>query len=201
MDDEDKTMAEVAAWFKRAIIPLVAEAERGHGDQVQRRSWAAAAASAFVRPKNPAPQTGGQPLRSLRHLEPLLESSPLDASPNLVSDFVALAPSLPWTPSGRTDPAGNDVALLDLFECFDMDLAGAGIMLLGPGMEYPEHQHRPAELYLVLHGSRRWRFGGSDRYVLVEQGQVLSNSSMDIHGVRAGDETVLAMWILMDDRY
>lgn len=200
MDITNKPMADLAAWYRRAIIPLVAEAERGHGDQVQRRSWAAAAASAYAKPKDPPP-TPVDSLGALRHLDPLTSSSPLPASPNLVSDFVALASNLPWTASPRTDPAADEVAMVDLFECLDMDLAGAGVMLLGPGAEYPEHQHNPAELYLVMHGSRRWRFGGSDRYLLVDQGQVLSNSSMDVHGVQGGDDTLLALWVLMDDRY
>ncbi len=198
---QKESMEELAAWYRRAIIPLVAEAERGHGAQVQRRSWAAAAASAYAVAADPPPEPLARPLGAQRHLEPLLDSTPLEPSPNLISDFVALAPSLPWAASTRTDPDGDDVALVDLFECLDMDLAGAGMMLLGPGAAYPEHQHRPAEIYLVLHGSRRWRFGGSDRYVKVDQGQVLSNSSMDVHGIEPGNDTMLAMWVLMDDRY
>ncbi len=194
-------MAELTEWFRRAIIPLNAACETGHGEQVMRRAWAAAAASAFARPKSPAPEPPAHNLNATRHLAPLASTSPIAASPNLVSDFVALADEMPWKPSTRTDPLGEEVALVDLFECFDMDLGGAGVMLLGPGADYPEHQHKPAELYLILHGSRRWRFGGSDRYVRTDPGQVLSNSSMDVHGVEAGDDTMLALWILMEDRY
>lgn len=194
-------MAQLTAWFRRAIIPLNAACETGHGEQVMRRAWAAAAASAFATPKDPAPELPAQNLNAIRHLAPLASASPISASPKLVSDFVALAGHLPWTPSTRTDPSGEDVGLVDLFECFDMGLVGAGVMLLGPGADYPEHQHEPAELYLILHGNRRWRFGGSDRYVRTDPGQVLSNSTMDIHGVEAGDDTMLALWILMDDRY
>lgn len=196
----DESMDQLTAWFRRAIIPLVSACERGHGEQVQRRSWAAAAASAYATPKSPPPPAVTE-LGAFRHLEALRSTSPVEASPNLVADFVELADALPWTPSTRIDPAGDDVALVDLFECFDMALAGAGIMLLGPGIEYPEHAHAPAELYLIMHGSRRWRFGGSDRYVKVDPGQVISNSSLDVHGVHAGDDTMLALWILMDDRY
>lgn len=186
---------ELVRWFRRGMNVMGREAERGHGGQVQRRTWAAIAASAYgTRRQDAIAPTEGA--AALRHLDPLAANEW-----SLLSDFVALAPGLPWKPSTRTDPEGVDVVLLDLFDCLNLGIAGAGVMLLGPGAGYPEHQHRPAEVYLVLHGSRRWRFGGSDRYLKVDQGQVLSNSSMDIHGIEAGDDTLLALWVLMDDRY
>lgn len=182
----------LAVWYRRVITAMVAEAERGHGAQVQRRSWAAGAAAASVEPREVAASF----IDAVGHLQTLA------AHPDsLVSDLVGLAGQLPWTPSGRHDDNGAGAGLVDLFACLNMDLAGAGIMLLGPGVGYPEHQHRPAEVYLVLHGSRRWRFGGSDRYVKVDAGQVLSNSSNDLHGIEAGDDVMVAVWVLMDDRY
>jgi len=171
---------------------MSSEAERAHGDQVQRRSWNAAAASAYATQKDFSASRVG----ALDHLGELASGES-----SLLSDFIELARVLPWTPTSRVADGGQNVALVDLFNCLEMDLGGAGVLLLGPGEAYPEHQHRPAEVYLILHGSRRWRFGGSDRYRLVEQGEVLSNGSMDIHGVQAGDDTLVALWVLMDDRY
>ena len=175
---------------------MVREAERGHSAQVQRRSWAAGAAAAYATRRDVTASTVG----ALRHLEPLRTDSGVDGS-MLLPDLIKLSHVLPWRPSARVDDGGRDVALVDLFECIDIDLAGAGLMLLGPGHGYPEHQHRPAEVYLILHGSRRWKFGGSDKYVKVDRGQVISNSANDLHGIESGDDLMLALWVLMDDRY
>lgn len=179
------------AWFRRAITVLVAEAERGHGAVVQRRSWMAGAAAAYATQKSFEPAGVG-----------VLADLPMPSSRNsdLTNDFAVFAHTLPWKPSARLDDGGELVGQVDLFDCIDIDLAGAGLLLLGPGAGYPEHQHRPAEVYLVLHGSRRWRFGGSDRYVKVDAGQVLSNGRNDIHGIEPCDEVLLALWVLMDDR-
>lgn len=182
----------LVTWYRSVITVMNRQAERGHGAQVQRRCWAAAAASASAIPLEVEPST----VPAVSHLMSLAGSD--DA---LLSTLVELADQLPWMPSERAGDDGTDVALVDLFACLEMDLAGAGIMLLGPGVGYPEHRHLPAEVYLVLHGSRRWRFGGSDRYVRVDQGQVLSNSSNDLHGIEPGDDVMVALWVLMDDRY
>lgn len=179
------------AWFRRAVTVMVAEAERGHGARVQRRSWVAGAAAAYATQKS----FGATPVDAVGHL-------PMPSSENhtLVNDFLPFAHTLPWKPSPRLDDGGALVGLVDLFDCIDIDLAGAGLLLLAPGAGYPEHHHLPAELYLVLHGSRRWRFGGSDRYMKVDAGQVISNSKNDIHGIQPCDEELLALWVLMDDR-
>lgn len=181
------------AWFRRAVTALVAEAEREHGDLVQRRSKVAGAAleAAVQKPFE------ATPVGAIRHLP-----VPSADHPALVNDFLPLAHTLPWRPSHRVDDGGDLVALLDLFDCIDLgnDLSGAGLLLLGPGAEYPEHKHPPAEVYLILHGARRWRFGGSDQYVKVDPGQVISNSGNDVHCVQPGDDGLLALWVLMDDR-
>lgn len=183
------------SWFGRAITVLNAEAERGHGGRVQRRSWVAAGAAPYAKSKTFSPTRVG----AVDYLEALPRDEGGHGASKLLADLIPLAGQLPWTPSARVDDAGAEVALVDLFECIDIKLTGAGIMVLGPGQGYPEHAHPPAELYLVLHGSRRWRFGDSERYLKVDQGQVLSNSPMDVHGIEAGDDPLVALWVLIDE--
>lgn len=179
------------SWFRRAITVMVAEAERGHGAVVQRRAWRAGAAAAYATQR----KFDASPLGVVADLP-----MPSASYSTLMNDFTAFAHTLPWKPSPRLDDGGDTVGLVDLFECIDIDLAGAGLILLGPGASYPEHQHKPAEVYLVVHGARRWRFGGSERYRKIESGEVISNSSNDIHGIQACDEVMLGLWVLMDDR-
>jgi hypothetical protein len=117
----------------------------------------------------------------------------------LLRDVARLAPTLPWTPTKRLDDGGRVVGLVDLGACVDLSIAGAGLMLVGSGIAFPEHQHDPAEVYLILQGSRKWRFGGADDYVQVDAGSVLTNNPNDRHGVEAGDDVLLAMWVLFDE--
>ncbi len=191
----DFSRNELASWFARAIAVMAREAERAHEPLVQRRAQTALEASARATAKPFEPRAVG----AIQYLEPFVgHESPL------LSEFAALAPNVPWSPSDRVDGVGDgdrgaSVALLDLSETLELDLAGAGVMVLGPNAGYPEHCHAPAEVYLILHGSRRWRFGGSDKYVTVDEGNLLSNASMDIHGVEPNDQPLVALWVLTDE--
>lgn len=192
--------APLTSWFRRAVALTGNTAERTQSERVQKRAWTAAGASGYA-----TLQPNGWSKVSVdanRFLDQF-DIPPDDAEgiDGLLRDLLTLAPSLPWRPSTRTGDGGTDVALVDLMECLDVPLAGAGIMLLGNHIGYPEHQHPPEELYLILSGRRRWRFGGSDRYVLTEPGQVLSNSSNDLHGVEPGEDLLLAFWILIDENH
>ncbi len=61
---------------------------------------------------------------------------------------------------------------------------------------YPEHNHPPPELYLTLSGTAEWRYGGCESYRTVSAGNLLYNNPHDLHGVRAGDTPLLALYLL-----
>jgi hypothetical protein len=126
---------------------------------------------------------------------PVIEAMSFDGPP-LRNHLLELAPSLPWKPSHRVDDGGAGVALLDFSECLDLGTLTVGAMAVGPHNAYPEHQHPPLELYLVLGGSAQWRFGGSDGYRNVDAGGLVVNQPDDLHGVRTADDAVLAVYVL-----
>jgi len=195
-DSPMSTDTPLLSWFRRVVVVMGNTAEQTHPPAVQQRAWYAAGASGYASERAEWPALDVPATRHLTMLErPDPTTTGIDA---LVRDLLDLSPTLPWRPSARAGDEGASVALVDLFECLEMPAAGAGVMLLGPGACYPEHAHAPEELYLLLRGNRRWRFGGSCEYAPTSPGQVLSNSANDLHGVEAGDDVMLAVWVLVD---
>lgn len=112
--------------------------------------------------------------------------------------FRELAPTLPWT-TGRGDHEGTDRGLVVLNDLFDLGTVTAGMLCVAPAKIYPEHDHPPQELYVLLDGTAEWRFGGADDYLPLAPGTTLYNHPSDRHGIRVGDEAVVAMYVLWDD--
>jgi len=120
----------------------------------------------------------------------------------LADRFVALEPSLTWRRSART--AGHGAA-------FDEGYASAivvgadglerrddvriGINLMAPGLQFPDHDHPPAEIYLVLSGGewrqeqREWWAPGS--------GGIVHNPPNITHAMRTTATPLLAIWFLL----
>ncbi len=69
-------------------------------------------------------------------------------------------------------------------------------MLLAPSGAYPEHSHPPQEIYLPIAGGGQWRYGGAERYQLLADDALVYNHPGDRHGALAGDEPLLALYIL-----
>ena len=113
--------------------------------------------------------------------------------------FVELAPSLRWVPSHRWDDQGKERALCVVSEAFELPGIEAGIMYVDQGCTYPLHNHPPQELYLIVSGTARWRFGGAEELVEMEPNMTLYNNPSDFHTVEAGDTPLVAMYVLWGD--
>ena len=120
----------------------------------------------------------------------------------LADRFAALEPMLTWRRSART--AGHGAA-------FDEGYASAivvgsdglehrddvriGISLMAPGLQFPDHDHPPAEIYLVLSGGewrqeqRAWWAPGI--------GGTVHNPPNITHAMRSTDAPLLAIWFLV----
>ena len=91
---------------------------------------------------------------------------------------------------------GNRIALWVFNNLFDLKHHTVGLLYLDPHLAYPEHSHPPPELYLTLSGTASWRYGGCDSYRVVSAGNLLYNNPFDLHGVRAEDTPLLALYLL-----
>lgn len=59
----------------------------------------------------------------------------------------------------------------------------SGFMILGPGIEYPRHNHSAEEGYLILSGEASWSIGDADWHPL-PAGTFVHNPPWQVHGIR-----------------
>jgi hypothetical protein len=80
---------------------------------------------------------------------------------------------------------------------FANDSIAGGFLILGPGIEYPDHHHVAEELYIPLTGGTEWRMGGMGGrpYQTRGAGEVIHHASNVSHAMRTGDEPLLAFYV------
>jgi len=127
---------------------------------------------------------------------PVLDSLPQANDTPLAQQLQCIAHELLWIPSPRSSDQGSQMALCPINKMLDLGDVVAGLLYLDSGYSYPEHQHPPQELYLILSGHADWRYGGSSGYVPVAPGKALYNHPMVLHGIKAGATPLLALYVL-----
>ena len=73
------------------------------------------------------------------------------------------------------------------------EVAG-GFLILGPGIEYPDHHHVAEELYIPITRGTEWRMGGG-AWRHRAAGEVIHHASNVSHAMRTGDEPLLALYL------
>lgn len=106
------------------------------------------------------------------------------------------ADSFPWVSYPPLGDDGSQVALGRINHVRDFGEINCGLMLIGAGCTFPLHNHPPQELYLPLTESGEWRVGGSTEFRPYGSDELPYNHPHDTHSVRAGDEPLLAMFVL-----
>lgn len=146
-----------------------------------------------VRVDGPAPQR----LPVCRHLG---AAYPLVA-PDLATAFQALEPQLSWqlrTPPNPGPGFADGHASARLLGPDGLEQRGglvAGFSLVAPGVTYPEHNHPPEEIYLVLSGGEWWQAGGS--WHGPGPGGIVHNPPGIGHAMRGTSDPLLAIWFLL----
>lgn len=114
----------------------------------------------------------------------------------LATAFLAARAELSWIPSPRTSDGGTERSLAPINDVRNLDDVVCGLMLVAPGCNYPEHAHGPQEIYLPIAGDGRWRYGGDPNYRQLEDDALVYNPPRNVHGVRAGGEPLVAIYVL-----
>jgi Dimethlysulfonioproprionate lyase len=78
------------------------------------------------------------------------------------------------------------------------DALALGVLLLGPGLHYPSHNHPAVEIYVVLAGEAEWQ-KGEEPWRREPPGRVIQHDSMVSHAMRALDEPLLATYLWRGD--
>ena len=121
--------------------------------------------------------------------------------PDLVTAFKALEPELAWQkrtlPNGSPDFAAGHASarVLDRTGLEQRGGLISGISLVAPGVTYPEHDHPPEEIYLVLSGGEWWQAGGA--WHAPGPGGIVHNPPGIRHAMRGTDVPLLAIWFLL----
>ena len=77
---------------------------------------------------------------------------------------------------------------------FENAAVAGGFLILGPGIEYPDHHHVAEELYIPLTGATEWRMSGG-AWRLRAAGEVIHHASNVSHAMRTGAEPLLALYL------
>lgn len=133
-------------------------------------------------------------------LAPLLPRK--DALGDLARALADLAPDLVWTTRKAIGPTASDGFAQAHANCFllgpnameSRDDLWVGISLMAPGTRYPDHDHAPEEVYLVLSPGEFWH--GDAAWVSPGVGGTVHNVPGIRHAMRAGDAPFLAIWVL-----
>jgi hypothetical protein len=160
--------------------------------------------------RRPAPAGSAPPadLPVCRHLPAAISLGKAAPAPvdRLASAFEGIAPRLTWKirASGgpfasENWPAGHANALI-VGEQDSLEVRGdiaIGVSLLAPEVRYPDHNHRPEELYMLLTPGR-FQHGDAD-WVALAPGETFHNDPDIRHAMASGSGPLLAVWCLLLD--
>lgn len=119
-----------------------------------------------------------------------------------IADALAeLDPHLPWylRPGTENDAGGLADRHANAYLCGPRGLeqredAIAGMSLIAPNTRYPDHDHPPEEIYVVLSGGE-WR-QRQDPWHEPGPGGIVYNPPGILHAMRSGATPLLALWFL-----
>lgn len=148
----------------------------------------------------PARPLEPHPLPCLRQLDRIVELTLADAKP-LARLVAERRGDLRWGQTYSEADFGKEFidnyGWLEVFGTrghFVNDKVAAGLLILGPGMVYPDHHHVAEEIYIPLTGGTEWRMG-EDGFRVREAGEVVHHASNVNHAMRTGQEPLLALYV------
>ncbi len=130
-----------------------------------------------------------------------LDAAYAEMRSDLVAAFKALEPQLAWrvrAVSNATPDFAAGHASARVLDPTGLEQRGglvSGISLVAPGVTYPEHDHPPEEIYLVLSGGEWWQEGGA--WHAPGPGGIVHNPPGIRHAMRGTDVPLLAIWFLL----
>ncbi len=77
---------------------------------------------------------------------------------------------------------------------FENRKMAGGFLVLGPGIDYPDHHHVAEEIYIPLTGGTHWRMGEGPLRQR-EAGEIIHHASNVSHAMRTGENPLLALYL------
>ena len=188
-------LAQLISTVGAAIVTACAPGHPGHAVAQRMRQ------ALDTVPTQPSAATTPRALPACGHLDTALALARTGPAPlrALADSFAALAPDLHWVRSERSGTGdfrqghANTVIVgpAGLEHRSDVVL---GASLLAPGVAYPDHDHPPEEIYLVL-SAGDW-FNRQRGWYTPGAGGTVHHPPGIVHAMRAGTTPLLAIWCL-----
>lgn len=149
----------------------------------------------------------GERLPACAHLQGIAANANRQGTlSDVMRRFMELEPRLRWrrrADLGTTASANfsEGHANVDIIGARGLEIRSdvwVGASLLAPGVRYPDHQHPPEEVYLVMTGGE-FRHGDSGWFAPGPGGSFY-NSPNILHVMRSGDRPLFAFWVLAIDQ-
>lgn len=140
-------------------------------------------------------------LPACAHLEPALNKARVTHAA-LVESFAALESRLTWTKRPKWDHTASanfaeghaNTLIVGPGAYEERDDVWVGVSLLAPHVRYPDHNHGPEEVYLLL-SEGRFQHGDEDWYA-PDIGGTFYNTPNIRHAMASGDVPFFAIWCL-----
>lgn len=141
----------------------------------------------------------------LRHLDRALELARQGPLANLATAFDRRRDSLNWSQNASYTEANCSRNFLDGYAYAGLSgpdgplywaAPRTGLMLMGPNVLYPGHNHAAREIYMLLTPGAEWRLDGG-AWFEVEAGALIYHDAWQMHEMRTHDMPMLAIaaWI------
>ncbi len=141
-----------------------------------------------------------KPVHATRHL-PDVAAHAGRTEARLVRTFIEYGDKLHWLQSYGAADFGQyfvdnyaHVELIGTKGHFANTEIAAGLVLYGPGIEYPNHWHVAEEIYIPLTGDGYWSSDHSD-YAKRKAGEFVFHDSNMPHAIKTNDTPMLALWV------
>lgn len=143
----------------------------------------------------------------MRHWASALALAKSHKLADLADAIADAAPHFKWSQNASYTERTCPRSLLDGYAYAglagpDADLTWAapptGIILMGPGVHYPGHNHAAREIYMMLTPGAEWRLNKGDWFE-VQAGDLIFHDSWMMHEMRTGDAPMLGVAAWIDD--
>ncbi|MEH6631432.1 MAG: dimethylsulfonioproprionate lyase family protein [Halopseudomonas aestusnigri] len=165
----------------------------------------------ITRLEHATPLTVPEPhsLSVTRHWDRVMENVVLPNHSGLRGALSATAPSFHWmqNPNYNDDLMGsgymNNYGFIELVGSkaafYEAEGVRCGLLLLGPGLHYPAHNHAAEEIYHVLSGDQTlWRRDQED-WLTHPAGSTIHHPPWMVHETKTGDQPLLALYCWLGD--
>lgn len=136
----------------------------------------------------------------LTYLQAAAKTTP-DKTRTIVSMLAAISDQIAWGQTYSVDDFSAGflekygwTEFIGLRGPIPSERMACGVLMLGPGIEYPRHRHEAEEVYIPLTGQTDWLQGNQD-WTFQELGLPIYHAPWVTHAMKTGPSPLLALYL------